>query len=126
MYGGSWLQASKNIYQDKELGYVGDTYVELNGNGSANNVYGGGRIGNVHGISTIILKDNAKANNVYGTGNAYTTFYYRGNEYTYGHIAITTDNDATIHVQDKAVVTDTIYGYGVVESDDLSELKMLT
>lgn len=117
VYGGSWLQESTNQYGAYELGYVGETYVELNGNGSANNVYGGGRIGNVHGGSTVLLKDNAKVNNVYGTGNAYTNFYHSGSEYTFGPIAITTTGDAIIQVQDSAVVTDTIYGYEAVTID---------
>ena len=124
VYGGSWLQGSTNQYGEYELGYVGDTYVELNGNGTANNVYGGGRIGNVYGVGTVLLKDNAKAGNVYGTGNAYTAFYHRGSEYTFGPIAITTAGDAVIQVQDSAVVTDTIYGYEVVTIDSV-DTKLL-
>ena len=115
VYGGSWLHESTNQYGQYELGYVGETYVEMNGNGSANNVYGGGRIGNIHGNSRVLLKDNAKVSNVYGTGNAYTTFYSWGTEYTFGPIAIETTGDATIQIQDSAVVTDTIYGYEFVE-----------
>lgn len=117
VYGGSWLQESTNQYGKHELGYVGETYVEMNGNGSANNVYGGGRIGNVHSGSTVLMKDSAKANNVYGTGNAYTTFYHDGDEYTFGPIAIATIGDAIIQIQDSAAVTNTIYGYGVVTMD---------
>lgn len=115
VYGGSWLQESTNQYGQYELGYVGETYIELNGNGFANDVYGGGRIGNVYGGSTVLLKDNAKVNNVYGTGNAYTTFYSRGTEYTFGPIDIETTGNVKIQIQDMAAVTDTVYGYGVVE-----------
>ena len=63
------------------------------------------------------MKDSAKANNVYGTGNAYTTFYHDGDEYTFGPIAIATIGDAIIQIQDSAAVTNTIYGYGVVTMD---------
>lgn len=125
VYGGSWLHESGNDYYGTELGYVGDTSVELNGNGSANHVYGGGRIGSVRGGSIVILKDNAEVNNVYGTGNAYTTFYHNGREYTFGPIAISTGNAATVRVQDEAVVADTIYGYEVVEIENANH-KLLT
>ena len=118
VYGGSWLHESSNQYRQYELGYVGETYVELNGDGSANNVYGGGRIVNVHGVSTFLLKDNAKVNNVYGTGDAYTTFYFDGDEYTFGPIGIETTGNVKIQIQDMAAVTDTIYGYEVVEIAD--------
>ncbi len=124
VYGGSWLHESTNQYGQYELGNVGDTYVELNGNASANNVYGGGRISNVHGGSTVILKDNAKAANVYGTGSAYTSFYHRGSEYSFGPISTITDKDAAIRVQDRALVTDAIYGYGIEQISGVT-IKLL-
>ena len=118
VYGGSWLHEASNQYGEIELGYVGDTYVELNGNASAQNVYGGGRIGNVHGNSIVLLKENARVNNVYGTGSAYTTFYSGGEKYTFGPIDTNTKGDVAIQLQDRAVVDDTIYGYEIVNIED--------
>ncbi len=135
VYGGSWLEYSANIFGDAELGYVGgekaDTYVELNGVASASNVYGGGRGTNTKGSSTVVLKDDAKAMNVYGTGNAITKFWSGGKEYTFGPLPITTSGDATIRIEDSAVVKDTIYGYDIVtpkdeKGNDLEPHKLLT
>ena len=125
VYGGSWLHEASNQYGESELGYVGDTYVELKGNASAQNVYGGGRIGNVHGNSIVLLKENARVNNVYGTGSAYTTFYSRGEKYTFGPIDINTKGDVSIRLQDSAVVDDTIYGYEIVNIEG-TPTKLLT
>ena len=125
VYGGSWLHEASNQYGESELGYVGDTYVELNGNASAQNVYGGGRIGNVHGNSIVLLKENARVNNVYGTGSAYTTFYSRGEKYTFGPIDTNTKGDVSIRLQDSAVVDDTIYGYEIVNIEG-TPTKLLT
>ena len=125
VYGGGWLHEASNQYGEIELGYVGDTYVELNGNASAQNVYGGGRIGNVHGNSIVLLKENARVNNVYGTGSAYTTFYNWGEEYTFGPIDTNTEGDVTIRLQNSAVVDDTIYGYEIVNIED-TPTKLLT
>ena len=149
VYGGSWLEYYTNIikaaelsddglsfvYKEKELGYVGgekaDTYVELNRVASASNVYGGSRGTNVKGSSTVVLKDQAKAMNVYGTGNAITNGWSGGEEYTFGPLPITTSGDATIRIEDSAVVKDTIYGYDIVtpkdeKGNDLEPHKLLT
>ena len=149
VYGGSWLENDANIikaaelsedgleyvYKEKELGYVGgekeDTYVELNGDASVRNVYGGGRGTNAKGSSTVVLKDHAKAMNVYGTGNSITNFWSRGKEYTFGPLPITTSGDATIRIEDSAAVQDTIYGYDIVtlkdeKGNNLEDHKLLT
>lgn len=131
VYGGTWLQEEGFNYGSVELGYVGDTYVELKGKASARNVYGGGQGGNVHGSSTVVLKDRAQTKNVYSTGNPFTNRWFYGKEYTYGPLPITTSGDATIRIEDSAVVWDTIYGYDIVtlkdkEGNDLEDHKLLT
>ena len=131
VYGGSWLQEEGFNYESYELGYVGDTYVELKGEASARHVYGGGRGTNAKGSSTVVLKDHARAKNVYGTGNAITNYWSSGEEKTYGPLPITTSGDATIRIEDSAVVKDTIYGYDIVtpkdeKGNDLEPHKLLT
>lgn len=131
VYGGTWLQEEGFNYGSVELGYVGDTYVELKGKASARNVYGGGQGGNVHGSSTVVLKDRAQTKNVYSTGNPFTNRWFYGKEYTYGPLPITTSGDATIRIEESALVEDTIYGYDIVtlkdkEGNNLEDHKLLT
>ena len=118
VYGGSWLENNTNFITAGELGYVGNAYVELNGDAVVSNVYGGGRGTNAKGSSTVVLKDHAKATNVYGTGNAITNFWSHGKEYTFGPLPITTSGDATIRIENSALVKDTIYGYDIVTLKD--------
>lgn len=127
VFGGGYLGESACIGETDVAG-LASVYV-YDGSDVQGDVYGGGHTakcsggthvvvsgtvrGDVYGGSTVILKDNAKAANVYGTGSAYTSFYHRGSEYSFGPISTITDKDAAIRVQDRALVTDAIYGYGI-------------
>lgn len=115
VYGGGWVADGDNRSGDIVLGYTNGAYVELNGNAKANNVYGGGRIGDIRGDSVIVLKDNAAVVNVYGTGNAYSTYYTGGNLRNIGPVLTETTGNVTIQIQDHATVADTIYGYEFVD-----------
>lgn len=124
VYGGGWVADGDNRSGDIVLGYTNGAYVELNGNAKASNVYGGGRIGDIRGDSVIVLKDNAEVSNVYGAGNAYSSYYNGGVLREVGPVVTETTGNVTIQIQDKAVVTDTIYGYEFVKVDDVDNKNL--
>lgn len=109
--GYSLFASSGKVYY---IGYVSEnSYVELNGNASANDVYGAGCFGDIFN-GEIVLKDNATVQNVCGTGNSYYKCWRKGTEYTYVQKSVPCSDvqgDVSISIQDNAVVKDAIYGY---------------
>lgn len=129
VYGGGWVADGDNKGMSNgefiRLGYTQNTYVELNGNAKADNVYGGGRTADILGGSTVVLKDNARVNNVYGTGNAFSSYYNYGTLKEIGPVVTETTENVVIQIRNRAIVADTIYGYELIEVDE-QEQKNLT